>query len=107
MLFEKDEQAVAYMEPIDVRNGEYRVFDVSGRSRPLIVSETERRGPFGVGRTLVATLQIGKSEDSPEGRTEAVEAISGYLQSIHGVTPRTPSFSEVVELLLQHDGYTR
>jgi hypothetical protein len=107
MLFECDEHAVAYLEPIDVQNGEYQAFDCDGKIRPLLVTTSTQQRPFGLRDLVVEAVRIGEPEAEGTRSHQASEAIAQYLSRVHGLVAQTPSFAHLVDLLRKADGFTR
>jgi len=107
MLFETDEQAASYLEPIDVRNGEYRAFDLEGKSRALVVTTTKKRRLLGLGELAVDSVQIGEADPTTPPSLPAAEALVRYLSRVHGLDARDPSFSHLIDLLRAAEGFTR
>lgn len=72
--YESIEDALAYAEPVDVDNGEYRAFDAKGRA---IVLGTEPGGGWGNRRTVVLSV-----EDPPRHAQDLQVRIVAYLQRL-------------------------
>jgi hypothetical protein len=79
LVFDTPTQAASYMEPIDVRNNEYRVFDSEGR---LILPEVDSNG-----RRERTTLKDAELVPTHEGevRSLLLRALAGSRSAAPGM----------------------
>jgi len=100
MVFRNEQELSSYLEPIDVKNGEYRAYDAKGRLLALDVAAEEGRSWF-LGRTVRerVRLQGGLGEDRS---LELKELIEGYLRKIDAIdASHELSLDRLVELLTE------
>jgi hypothetical protein len=100
MVFRNEQELSSYLEPIDVKNGEYRAYDAKGRLLSLDVAAEEERSWF-LGRTVRerVRLQGGLGEDRS---LELKEVIEGYLRKIDVIdSSQDRSLDQLIELLTE------
>jgi len=76
LLFHSKEKAEDYLEPIDVRSGEYVVFDSKGSVFPVNIAMRPSPGVFGLGRgkpierVAISDKETGQDPQGLAGRLQ-------------------------------------
>ncbi|WP_437755657.1 hypothetical protein [Sorangium sp. So ce1389] len=84
LVFETAAAAAAYMEPIDVRNGEYLVvFDSEGRKLGIEVGFESRPGMVGLLARRIEVVRLVPLDDRPD-EAELASLLRSFLADVDG-----------------------
>jgi hypothetical protein len=104
LFFASSDDAERYLEPIDVRNGEYVAYDAEGRVLFLRV-ETERvPGLFGLGSVAVERVRVEEAADTTPRPAELRAALLGYLSDKAPAGAERLPLAELVALAVAAGG---
>lgn len=101
LFFETDERLARYIEPIDVKNGEYVAYDGSGALLELYVSWAERRT---LGGPLVRYEAVGTRPAGGRDEVGLRSALRKYLDRVGGQGRDSDSTLELVRRVASLDG---
>ena len=105
-VFRSAAAAALYLEPIDVRDGEYTAYDIAGRPVALGIHAVPYRTLFGLLRRTVEHVSIGK----PGGMSREAELrqrLSAALRDQEARIPEPgPPLGALVEAFVARFGYT-
>lgn len=85
-IFDSWAAARTSMEPADVRNNEYMVFDADGCRLSLTI-ETRRRRVFGVFSVALEEVVLESVDEDPRHRETLSLLLRGYLKNIGCAIP--------------------
>jgi hypothetical protein len=106
-LFRTIEGAAAYLEAIDVRNGEYSAaYDSEGRRIALHPKSVIRRTLLGLFRTRVELVDLQPLESEPSHAVELTQLLRRHLADEGRLRPSGESLRELVEAAVARLGYT-
>jgi hypothetical protein len=95
------DDAERYIEPVDVRNGEYRAYDATGA--PLMIDverdDSQRHAPE---RVLIGDVEAGRA--APD---ELAKSVSAFLSDTGAPLPPTADLREVLQIARRRVGFTR
>lgn len=104
-VFETIAHVERYLEPIDVRNGEYRVYD--GEGFPLKLSTAKEARP-GLLKLEVEVTRVG-SRTGESCADQLTQEVSKWIDAYYpGRRPElTGTFSQLIEKLVEWFGHER
>ena len=106
LLFRSPERAEAYLEAIDVRNGEYAAaYDSEGRRLELGVRSVERRF-LGLIRTQLDLVDVRALEDEPSHAAELATLLKTHLLRQGLAELSTQSVGPLVATAIDRLGFT-
>jgi len=97
LVFNSINSAECYLEPIDVRNGEYEVFDSNG----ALIKATVWQDPNGIDRTKLIHDQ---DETTPPDAAKLREKLISYLAEVGECLPEDVSLGEMIAKVSAYSG---
>lgn len=97
-----------YLEPIDVRNGEYVGYDSEGRLLSFSTNIESRPGLLGIGSRNVEAVKITEAESEPKHQEELLDALKRFLSGrvIPDTLAEKSSLTELLETAISKSGYS-
>lgn len=95
MLFYSEDSMSDYLEPIDVKNDEYEVYDSEGNQYKLIVESSESNSKF-IGRSVSELVRLGEKKSSDPDKLALL--VSAFLEQVDQPV-EGPNLSEKISKL--------
>ena len=97
MLFQNSASAESYLEPIDVKRGEYKAaYDANGRAFDITVG-IQRRRFLGIFPFVFERVELVRKFESPK-QAELIAALRRFLSTL-GIAQETIATATLAELL--------
>lgn len=108
-IFETKEVAEQYIEPIDVINHEYTVFDADGNCLILEVTPGLQPGLIKIFNKYVEKVVIREREGTSVTDYNPKHRLIEYLKKVlpNRALDREISISELILIIIEHQGYCR
>lgn len=105
-IYPSIEDAELHLEPIDVKNGEYRAYDAAGRVLALGVVKKRIRRSWGLVNMGVEQVLVRQAEEKPTHCEELRAALIAFLDSVGiGVESSHPEgIDQLIQTVAQHCG---
>ena len=100
LLFRDVSSMENYLEPIDVHNGEYLVYDSEGRKVLLTTAVESSSSLFGLIKGSSEHVRVSAVEDPPSYSQVLSAKIRRTLENLSVDAPAAASLSELIALLL-------
>jgi hypothetical protein len=106
MFFQTAAYAERYLEPIDVKNEEYKAYDAVGRQLTLGVAKKEVRSFCGILKNTVEVVTV-RDESGVDAAEELRKALLEYLEATGRLTKglEGAALATLIEQAVQFSGY--
>lgn len=106
-IFESVEKAQNWLEPIDVKNGEYVAYDRDGRLLRLAVKPIERQSFFGKKKSIEG-VEISEAGDGIDHAPELRKALIDFFKktAVYDREDEVLELTDLVNKAIKRYGYT-
>jgi len=108
-LYDSIDKLERDLEPIDVKNGEFEVFDAEGKRLTLGTAIKSTSGLFGIGKINIEMTRVDLKSDGSLDEESLVNLLKNYL--VDYVLPKSlikkVTLQELIEVALIKDGYAK